>query len=581
MSRQRGARGKPFSHHQKAKEECESGNTVSKKLLLNAARTGTLNLQNREMTQIPDDVYKLNDPELFKTLGAGEDVKWWETEPINKLYLCSNKISLITPDIQQLSSLTLLDLRDNCLESVPDELASLSHLTRLELSHNKLSSLPPGLGPNLTHLSLNNNLFNEVPSSITEMQSLLSLDIRENSVKVLPCPLPSSLESLAVDENKLTSLVCENMAHVINISASGNVLTHVRLGNLPNLKTLSVRVNKLEFIEPIVNCNSLQELYLGKNFLSQIGFVNTLPGLIVLDCSDNKIAMVPDEITRMTRLKRLDLSNNDLNTLPPQLGNMEQLDSLVVEGNPLRTIRREIISKGTEAVKDYLRMKLAPPEDDSPVIPDVVVDEKMMKSKNMELDKLSLSQIDASLWDQALACGITRLSMKSSGHAAIPDPVFSLRITLQELDLSCNALSVLPPEIGKLSKLRKLNLLKNNIRDLPEEVSELKCLEDLNMSQNKLSAIPDSLLCLTSLQSLILSNNQISKLEPAKLMGMTSLSHLDLENNNIGRLPPEICLLPSIRNLLVMGNTFKIPRADVLSRGSSEVLAWLKNKVPQ
>jgi len=581
MSRQRGPRGKPFAHHQAAKEEIESGNTVSKKLLLNAARTGTLNLQNREMTQIPDDVYKLNDPELFKTLGAGEDVKWWETEPINKLYLCSNKISLITPDIQQLNSLSLLDLRDNCLESVPDELATLEHLTRLELSHNKLSSLPSGLGPNLTHLSLNNNLFNEVPAALSEMRNLISFDIRENSIKALPSPLPSTLETLAVDENKLTSLVCENMSHIINISASGNVLTHVRIGNCSNLKTLSVRVNKLEFVEPIVNCASLSELYLGKNFLNLISFVNTLPGLIVLDCSDNKIAMVPDEVTRMPWLKRLDLSNNDLNTLPPQLGNMEQLESLAVDGNPLRAIRREIISKGTESIKEYLRMKLAPAEDEGPVIPDVVIDEKMMKSKNMELDKLSLTQIDSNLWDQALACGITRLSMKNGGHGAIPEPAFQLRITLQELDLSCNTLSVLPPEIGKLVKLRKLNLLKNNIRELPEEISELKALEDLNMSQNKLSSIPDSLLCLTSLQSLIMSNNQISKLEPAKLMGMTSLSHLDLENNNIGRLPPEICLLPAIRNLLVMGNTFKIPRADVLSRGSSEVLAWLKNKVPQ
>ena len=54
-------------------------------------------------------------------------------------------------------------------------------------------------------------------------------------------------------------------------------------------QTLSVRVNKLEFVEPIVNCASLSELYLGKNFLNLISFVNTLPGLIVLDCSDNKV----------------------------------------------------------------------------------------------------------------------------------------------------------------------------------------------------------------------------------------------------------------------------------------------------
>ena len=44
---------------------------------------------------IPDDVYKLNDPELLQNLvGSDDDLKWWETEPIAKLYLCSNKIRL-------------------------------------------------------------------------------------------------------------------------------------------------------------------------------------------------------------------------------------------------------------------------------------------------------------------------------------------------------------------------------------------------------------------------------------------------------------------------------------------------------
>ena len=62
---------------------------------------------------------------------------------------------------------------------------------------------------------------------------------------------------------------------------------------------------------------------------------------------------------------------------------------------------------------------------------------------------------------------------------------------------------------------------------------------------------------------------------------MSSLVCLDLENNNIGRLPPELSLIPNLRTLLVMGNTFKIPRADVLAKGSAEVIAWLKNKVPQ
>ena len=88
-------------------------------ITLSPSLSGTLNLQNREMTVIPDDVYNLNDPELLKNVvGDGDDLKWWETEPIAKLYLCSNKISSITPAIAGLNSLTLLDLRDNQIEVI-------------------------------------------------------------------------------------------------------------------------------------------------------------------------------------------------------------------------------------------------------------------------------------------------------------------------------------------------------------------------------------------------------------------------------------------------------------------------------
>ena len=68
-----------------------------------------------------------------------------------------------------------------------------------------------------------------------------------------------------------------------------------------------------------------------------------------------QISVLPESIISMSKLKRLDVSNNDLNNLPPQLALMEDLNSLAVEGNPLRAIRREIIAKGTVAIKEYLQ----------------------------------------------------------------------------------------------------------------------------------------------------------------------------------------------------------------------------------
>ncbi|KAL5258185.1 hypothetical protein ACHWQZ_G012972 [Mnemiopsis leidyi] len=584
MSRRGGirGRGRPFGHHNKAKAAAESGNNVSKKLLLNALKSGTLNLQNREMTVIPDDVYKLNDPELLQNLvGADDDLKWWETEPIAKLYLCSNKITTITPAIAGLNSLTLLDLRDNQLETVPEELSQLEVLVRLELSHNKLTTLPSTLGPALQQISLNNNNFEIMPPAISSLRSLQTLDIRENRLTTLG-ELPCCLQSLVVDDNKLSALHIENHQSLAAITATNNVLTSCRIGNLPQLKVLSVRVNKLEYLEPILNCPELGEILVGKNFINNIDFVVPCgAALTVLDCSDNKVTVLPEAITSMSKLKRLDVSNNSLNILPPQLALMDNLFSLSVEGNPLRTMRREIIAKGTNAIKDYLKLKLQPDslEEAGPTIPDIKPDEIMMQTKTLELDRKTT--VPNELWDQAVVCSIVRLSMQYCGLTVIPEQALNLRGSLQELELGSNNLHQLPPEIGKLVKLRKLNLLNNNLKELPEEISSLVALEDVNLGQNKFEHIPECLYSLPGICNLIISNNQIRTVEPAKLITMTSLVCLDLENNNIGRLPPELSLIPNIRTLLVMGNTFKIPRADVLAKGSAEVIAWLKNKVPQ
>ncbi len=74
----------------------------------------------------------------------------------------------------------------------------------------------------------------------------------------------------------------------------------------------------------------------------------------------------------------------------------------------------------------------------------------------------------------------------------------------RELDLSGEGLRVLPPEIGKLTRLKKLILGKyrydedghivgfigNNLRDLPKEIGLLNQLEELLIIDNQLSSLP-------------------------------------------------------------------------------------------
>ena len=115
-------------------------------------------------------------------------------------------------------------------------------------------------------------------------------------------------------------------------------------------------------------------------------------------------------------------------------------------------------------------MKLQPDdlEDAGPTIPDIKPDEIMMQTKTLEVDRKTT--IPNELWDQAVVCSIVRLSMQHCGLTVIPEQALNLRGSLQELELGSNNLHQLPPEIGKLVKLRKLNLLNNNLKELPEEI---------------------------------------------------------------------------------------------------------------
>lgn len=47
----------------------------------------------------------------------------------------------------------------------------------------------------------------------------------------------------------------------------------------------------------------------------------------------------------------------------------------------------------------------------------------------------------------------------------------------RELDVSCNKLKELPPEIGKCSRLRKLAASANYLEEIPEELGRCALLE--------------------------------------------------------------------------------------------------------
>ena len=62
------------------------------------------------------------------------------------------------------------------------------------------------------------------------------------------------------------------------------------------------------------NCQHLKEIYLGFNSIEELTDVDLedMPNVKLLDLRENKIPVLPDEIINLQNLERLDISNNDL-----------------------------------------------------------------------------------------------------------------------------------------------------------------------------------------------------------------------------------------------------------------------------
>ncbi|XP_062940009.1 toll-like receptor 7 [Cynocephalus volans] len=114
---------------------------------------------------------------------------------------------------------------------------------------------------------------------------------------------------------------------------------------------------------------------------------------------------------------------------------------------------------------------------------------------------------------------------------------FKNLLKLEELDISKNSLSFLPPGVfdGMPPNLKNLSLAKNGLKSFNwGKLQFLKNLETLDLSHNQLTTVPERLSnCSRSLKKLILKGNQIRHLTKYFLQDAFQLRYLDLSSNKI------------------------------------------------
>ena len=176
-------------------------------------------------------------------------------------------LTVLPPEIGQLSQLETLWLNDNQLTALPPEIGQLSQLHSLYLHINRLTALPPEIGQlsQLRELRLGSNQLTALPSEIGQLSQLQTLWLNNNRFTAVPSEIGqlSKLQTLYLDSNQLTALVPEigPLSQLRELDLSNNQLTALpsEIEQLTQLEGLFLHGNEALGIPPEILGPTWQE----------------------------------------------------------------------------------------------------------------------------------------------------------------------------------------------------------------------------------------------------------------------------------------------------------------------------------
>ncbi|KFP75449.1 Leucine-rich repeat-containing protein 40, partial [Apaloderma vittatum] len=310
---------------------------------------------------------------------------------LKELHAGENQIEILNAEnLKHLNSLSVLELRDNKIKSVPDEIALLQKLERLDLANNDISRLPYTLGnlPQLKFLALEGNPLRTIRRDLLQkgtqellkyLRSRIQDEVRnpneEPPVTAMTLPSESRINMHAITSLKLleysekqAAAIPDEMfdavrSHpVATVNFSKNQLSAVppRIVELKDaVCDVSLAFNKISSISlELCMLHKLTHLDIRNNFLTSLpeemealkrlqiinlsfnrfkAFPSVLYRILTLETillGNNQVGTIdPLHLRRMDKLGTLDLQNNDLLHVPPELGNCETLRWAVQSGD--------------------------------------------------------------------------------------------------------------------------------------------------------------------------------------------------------------------------------------------------------
>lgn len=196
--------------------------------------------------------------------------------------------------------------------------------------------------------------------------------------------------------------------------------------------------------------------------------------------------------------------------------------------------------------------------------------------------------------------GITRLDL-SCGLTEFPPQIFDLAETLEVLNLSGNALSSLPDDLHRLTRLRVLFCSDNQFSELPACLGQCAALTMIGFKANRIVEVPGAALppllrwliltdnCIETLpgelgerpylQKLMLAGNRLQSL-PQSLGNCHRLELIRIAANRLTELPHHLLTLPSLTWLAYAGNPLET-EADAAALEATPQIDWSALRLEQ